>query len=151
MRSAAVLSLLVLFSASFLPAFARGHRDRPPDARRLADLQARAAAATPRDEAWLYAELVHSMSDIATEQFQSGQDQQAAQSLFAMQSYAGRICRDLRHARRLVHAEILVRHAAFRLGQLLSGARFRDRPVLEATIRQLNQVRSEMLTQVFEP
>jgi hypothetical protein len=146
---------LALFAAACLLcsplAFAHRNRDLPPDAQQLARLEAKAAAATPRDQPWLYAELVHSMTDIATQQFQAGQDQQAAASLRQAQSYAQRIKVSLlRGAKKLQKAEILVRHTAFRLRQLMLGASLGDRPTLEATIRQLNQVQSEMLNRVLE-
>lgn len=145
-----LLLLAALLACSPLT-WARRSADRPPDARQLAELEARAAAATPRDQPWLYAEIVHSMTDIATRQFQAGQDQQAAATLLHAQGYAGRIrISFLRGARRLQKAEILVRHTAFRLRQLLLGASLNDRPTLEATIRQLNQVQSEMLSQFFQ-
>ena len=144
----ALLTALLLLAAS--PAWA-GVNDRPPDAKQLAELEAKAAVATPRDQPWLYAQLVHSMTDIATEQFQAGQDQQAAASLRQAQGYAGRIRVSLlRDAKRLQRAEILVRHTAFRLRQLMLGASLGERPMLQATIRQLNQVQSEMLTQYFQ-
>lgn len=144
----ACLAVALFFSAPL--AWAHRSADQPPDAKQLADLEARAAAATPRDQPWLYAELVHSMTDIATEEFQAGQDQQAESTLRQAQGYAGRIRVSLLHdAKRLQKAEILVRHTAFRLRQLMLGASLRDRPTLEATIRQLNQVQAEMLNQVL--
>lgn len=146
--SPACLAVVLLLCSPL--AWARHANDAPPDAKQLAQLEAQAAAATPRDQPWLYAELVHSMTDIATEQFQAGQDQQAESTLRQAQGYAGRIRVSLLHdAKRLQKAEILVRHTAFRLRQLMSGASLRDRPTLEATIRQLNQVQAEMLNQVL--
>jgi len=147
MRSVAVLTALVL-SASL--AWAHGLNDRPLDAHQLADLEAKAAAASPNEQPYIYAELVHSMTEIATEQFQAGHDAQAAASLKAAQGYAGKIQMNLlRDAKKLKNAEILIRHTAFRLRELLTGASLNDRPTLEATIRQLNQVQSEMMNQIF--
>ncbi len=57
----------------------------------LADLQAKAENASPNEQPYIYAELVHSMTEIATEQFQAGNEQQASASLRAAQSYAGKI------------------------------------------------------------
>ena len=147
MRSVAVLTALVL-SASL--AWAHGLNDRPLDAHQLADLEAKAAAASPNEQPYIYAELVHSMTEIATEQFQAGHDAQASASLKAAQGYAGKIQMNLlRDAKKLKNAEILIRHTAFRLRELLTGASLNDRPTLEATIRQLNQVQSEMMNQIF--
>lgn len=147
MRFAAVLAVVVL-PASL--AWAHGMDDRVPDAREVADLQAKAALASPSEQPYLYAELVHSMTEIATAQYQAGDDRLASQSLKSAQSYAAKIQMSLLHdARKLKNAEILIRHTAFRLHELLTGASMDDRPTLEATIQQLNQVQSEMMLQVF--
>lgn len=147
MRFAAVLAAILL-PASL--AWAHGLNDRPPDAHELADLQARAATASPNEQPYLYAELVHSMTAIATAQLQAGNDQQASVSIRQAQGYAGKIHMNLlRDAKKLKNAEILIRHTAFRLRELMTGASLRDRPTLQATIQQLNQVQLEMMNQVF--
>jgi hypothetical protein len=147
MRFVSVLAA-VLLPASL--AWAHGLNDRPPDAHELADLQARAATASPNEQPYLYAELVHSMTEIATEQFQAGNVKQASASIRAAQSYAGKIHMNLlRDAKKLKSAEILIRHTAFRLKELMTGASLDDRPMLEATIQQLNVVQLEMMNQIF--
>lgn len=147
MRFVAVFAA-VLLPASF--AWAHGMNDRPLDARQLADLQAKAAVASPTEQPYLYAELVHSMTEIATEQFQAGNEQQASVSIRQAQGYAGKIHMNLlRDARKLKSAEILIRHTAFRMKELMTGASLNDRPVLEATIQQLNEVQLEMMNQIF--
>ena len=147
MRIVAVVAAVVL-PASL--AWGHGMDDRAPDARELADLQAKAAAASPNEQPYIYAELVHSMTEIATAQYQAGDLEHASASLKAAQSYAGKIQMSLlRDAKKLKNAEILIRHTAFRLKELMTGASLDDRPTLEATIQQLNQVQSEMMTQIF--
>ncbi|MGB9031740.1 MAG: hypothetical protein WCC27_16585 [Acidobacteriaceae bacterium] len=147
MRIVAVVAAVVL-PASL--AWGHGMDDRAPDARELADLQAKAAAASPNEQPYIYAELVHSMTEIATAQYQAGDQQQASVSLKAAQSYAGKIQMSLlRDAKKLKNAEILIRHTAFRLKELMTGASLDDRPTLEATIQQLNRVQSDMMTQLF--
>jgi hypothetical protein len=124
--------------------------DRAPDAHELADLEARASVASPNEQPYIYAELVHSMTEVATAQFQSGDVEHASASLKAAQGYAGKIQMSLlRDAKKLKNAEILIRHTAFRLKELMTGASLDDRPTLEATIQQLNQVQSEMMLQIF--
>lgn len=147
MRSLVVLAAILL-SASF--AWAHGLSDRPPDARELASLEAKAVSASPNEQPYLYAELVHSMTEIATVQYQQGDYGQASKSLKAAQNYAMKIQMSLaRDAKRLKNAEILIRHTAFRLRELMTGASLDDRPTLEATINQLNQVQTELMMQVF--
>jgi RNase P subunit RPR2 len=147
MRLVAVLAAVVL-PASL--AWGHGMDDRVPDARELADLQAKAAAASPNEQPYIYAELVHSMTEIATAQFQAGDQEHGSASLKAAQNYAQKIQMSLlRDAKKLKSAEILIRHTAFRLKELMTGASLDDRPTLEATISQLNQVQSDMITQIF--
>ncbi|HVT99253.1 MAG TPA: hypothetical protein VHE33_17235 [Acidobacteriaceae bacterium] len=147
MRRVAVLSAL-LVSASLC--WAHGLNDRPPDARELADLEAKAASASPNEQPYIYAELVHSMTEMATAEYKAGDDVQASAFLKRAQGYAGKIQMSLlRDAKKLKNAEILIRHTAFRLKELMTGASLDDRPTLEATIQQLNQVQSDMMTQIF--
>jgi hypothetical protein len=145
--------LVAVLAAAVLPAslaWGHGMDDRVPDARELADLQAKAAAASPNEQPYIYAELVHSMTEIATAQFQAGDQEHASASLKAAQNYAQKIQMSLlRDAKKLKNAEILIRHTAFRLKELMTGASLDDRPTLEATIQQLNQVQTDMITQIF--
>ncbi len=147
MRFVAIVAVIVL-PASL--AGAHGIDNRVPDARELANLEARAATASPSEQPYIYAQLVRSMTEVATAEFQAGEAQKASVSLKAAQGYASRIQMSLfRDARKLKNAEILIRHAAFRLRELLTGAPLEERPTLEATIQQLNQVEAEMMMQVF--
>jgi hypothetical protein len=147
MRFFAVVAVALL-PASL--AWAHGMDDHIPDAHALADLEAKAASASPNEQPYIYAQLVHSMTEIATAEFQAGEDQKASASLKAAQTYAAKIQMSLlRDAKKLKNAEILLRHTAFRLHELLTGASLDDRPTLEATISQLNQVEGEMMMQVF--
>ena len=52
-------------------------------------------------------------------------------------------------SKRLKNAEILVRHTAFRLKDMLSQASLEDRPTLDAALKQMNQVQAELMLQVF--
>ena len=86
----------------------------------------------------------------ARDAYQAGDLEHASASLKAAQSYAEKIQMSLlRDAKKLKNAEILIRHTAFRLKELMTGADLDDRPTLEATIQQLNHVQSEMMTQIF--
>jgi hypothetical protein len=146
-RYVAILAAVLLPSTL---AWAHGMEDRVLDAHALADLEAKAATASPSEQPYLYAQLVHSMTDLATAQYQAGQDRLASQSLKSAQRYASHIQMSLLHdARKLKNAEILIRHTAFRLHELLTGASVEDRPTLEATIQQLNKVQSDLMMQVF--
>jgi len=137
MRFVAVLAA-VLLPASL--AWAHGMDDRVPDARELADLEAKAAVASPDQQPFLYAQLVHSMTEIATAQFQSGDTRLASESLKSAQTYAAKIQMSLLHdAHKLKNAEILIRHTAFRLHELLTQLETLGTAALNADPRSTHQ------------
>jgi hypothetical protein len=123
--------------------------DQRPSA--LASLQAKADQAQPRDRCYLYAELVSQMTDLAGHQFSSGDSEQASETLKLVQRYAEKIQIGVGDdSKKLKNAELLMRRTSFRLKDILGGASPEDRETLEATLRQLNQVQSQLMTQVFK-
>ena len=117
----------------------------------LAALQAKADQAQPRDRCFLYAELVSQMTDLAGQQFNSGDSAQASETLKLVQRYAEKIRMGVADdSRKLKDAELLMRRTSFRLKSILSGASYEDRPALEVTLKQLNQVQAQLMMQVFK-
>ena len=51
--------------------------------------------------------------------------------------------------KRLKNAEILMRHTAFRLNQMLHNSSSEDRLLVQETLAQVNQAESETMLQVF--
>jgi hypothetical protein len=51
--------------------------------------------------------------------------------------------------KRLKNAEILMRHTAFRLSQMLHDSSYEDRPLVQETLAQVNKAESETMLQVF--
>ncbi|WP_433965448.1 hypothetical protein [Tunturiibacter gelidiferens] len=91
------------------------------------------------------------MTDLAGKQFNSGDSEQASQTLQLVQRYTGKIHAGVTDdSKKLRDAELLMRRASFRLKGILSVATYEDRPVLEVTLKQLNEVQSELLMQVFK-
>jgi len=117
----------------------------------LAALQAKADQAQPRDRCFLYAELVNQMTDLAGHQLNSGDSGQASETLKLVQRYAEKIHVDVADdSKKLKDAELLMRRTSFRLNGILSEASYEDRQALEATLKQLNQVQAQLMTQVFK-
>jgi hypothetical protein len=145
--SASVLSLVFFL----LPApGALAVDEKIPDAQALTALQNRASQAEPREQCFLYAELVHDMTELAGRQLSSGDAERASDTLRAVQQYAAKIHMGVANdSKKLKNAEILMRHTAFRLKDILSSASLDDRPTLDATLKQLDQVQAEMMLQVF--
>jgi hypothetical protein len=147
MRFVLVLSLAAVAVAP--AAFAAN--DKILDVHEMAALESRAAQAGPKEQCFLYAELAHSMAELAGQQLNAGDERDASNSLKAVQKYAAKIHMNVADdAKKLKNAEILMRHTAFRLKEIMMGASLDDRPTLESTLKQLDQVQSEMMLQVFK-
>jgi hypothetical protein len=147
MRFVLVLSLAALT----LPPAAFAANDKILDMQQMVALESRAAQAAPKEQCFLYAELAHSMAELAGQQLNAGDSEQASASLKAVQRYAEKIHMNVADdAKRLKNAEILMRHTAFRLKEIMMGASLDDRPTLDATLKQLDQVQGEMMLQVFK-
>ena len=148
MRTFAVtLAALSLLPATTLLA---GTRDFDPE-HVLSTLQDKAERASLRDQCFLYAEVVHTMTEIASHQLVAGEPGDAASTLASMEHYVSLLDAGLaRDTKKVKDAEILMRQTAFRLKESLNGAALEDRPAVEHTIQQLDQVESKLMQQVFE-
>jgi hypothetical protein len=125
--------------------------DKTLDAQQMAALANKAAQASPKEQCFMYAELAHSMLEQASQQLSAGDTAKASASLKAVQMYAEKIHMGVADdAHKLKNAEILMRHTAYRLKELMMGASLEDRPTLESTLKQLDQVEAEMMMQVFK-
>jgi hypothetical protein len=51
--------------------------------------------------------------------------------------------------KRLKNAQILLRHTAFRLNEMLHNSSLEDQPLVAATLAQVNQAQDETMLQVF--
>ena len=91
------------------------------------------------------------MTDLAGQQFNSGDSGQASETLKRVQRYAEKIHTGVPDdSRKLKDAESLMRRTTFRLKGMLNRASYDDRPALELTLKQLNQIQTELLMQVFK-
>ena len=143
--TAVVISTLSL-TCSYAPA---SRLDDSPTA--LATLQAKADQAQPRDRCFLYAELVSQMTDLAGRQVNSGDSERASATLKLVQQYAEKIHMEVADdSKRLKDAELLMQRTSFRLQDIRNEASYEDRQALEATLKQLNQVQAQLMTQVFK-
>jgi hypothetical protein len=117
----------------------------------LATLQLKADHAPPRDRCFLYATLVSRMTDLAGHQLNSGDSGQASETLKVVQLYTEKMQMGVvDDSKKLRDAERLMQRATFRLQDILSEASYEDRQTLEATLKQLNQVQTQLMTQVFK-
>jgi hypothetical protein len=148
LRFAFLLSLPLLLAT---PSRAANVDDNLPNAQAVLALELRAQQANPRDQCFLYTELVHVMTEIAGKQMLDGDVDQATASLKKVNDYAKLIHMDLSsNSKRVKNAEELMHHTSYRLGEYLRKASNEDRDTLQATLKQLDQVHDELLAQVFK-
>ncbi len=121
-----------------------------PDAQTLNQLELRAQQANPRDQCYLYTELVHTMTEMAVKQMVNGDDDQANATLQQINRYARLIQTNLeKNTKRLKNAEMLMHHTTQRLAQALHLASEDNRTTVQATLKQLDLVQNQLLDQVF--
>lgn len=142
--------LCVVFFLAMMAPVARAMDERIPDSQTITNLAAKASSAQPREQCILYAELVHKMIELAGYQMASGDAEQASSTLRNVQVYTQKIHLSVAEDnKRLKSAQILLRHAAFRLKSMLHGASIDDRPIVETTLSQVNEVQAEAMMKVF--
>jgi len=150
LRPSAFLLPLPLLLTFCTPLHAFSSDENLPDAQTLTRLELQAQEAKPREQCFLYAELVHTMTEIAGKQMLNGDVDQASATLKKVEHYAQLIHLGLAHdTKRLKNAELLMHHTTYRLGEYLHQASGEDQATLQATLKQLDHVQNELLTQVF--
>ena len=150
MRSKARLTLLFAFAALAVPACASSPDDKPIDQQSIAALEARITQAQPREQCFLYAELIHQMTEYSLKQYAAGDVEKANDLLRQIQQVTHKMHLSVAEKdKRLKNAEILLRHTAFRLSELLHSTTSDERPVVQETLAQVNQAQTEAMLTVF--
>ncbi len=151
MRFAATTLVVSALALSLSCARAFAIDDKIYDPQAMAALMAKAEQAQPKEQCFLYAELVHQMTELAGQQYSSGDGDHASATLRLVQKYAEKIHMGVAEdGKKMKNAEQLMRHTSFRLTGILNAASYEDRQMLQATLKQLEQVQTELMMQVFK-
>jgi hypothetical protein len=151
MRVQVSLAALAVLSLSTLQLRAYSTDEKIPDQESIAALEAKADQAQPREQCYLYAELVHEMTEFSLHEYAAGNTDKATNMLKRVQQFAHKVHLSVgEDNKRLKNAEILLRHTAFRLHEMLRSSSFEDRPLFEETLAQVNQAENEAMMQVFK-
>jgi hypothetical protein len=143
-------AVMVVLTAIAIPACAASLDDKIPDQQTINALEMRASQAQPREQCFLYAELVHQMIEYSVRQYAAGDQEKATGLLKRAQDFAHKIHLTLGdNDKRLKNAQILLRHTAFRLTELLHSGPFEDRSLVQQTLSEVNQAQDEAMLQVF--
>ncbi|MGB0125286.1 MAG: hypothetical protein WA419_01360 [Silvibacterium sp.] len=148
MRFVLILTLATLAS---IPAAFAAPTNKALDMQELTALAAKAEQATPKDRCYLYAELVSATTELAGQQLNAGDSSDASTSLKAIQRYTAKIHAEMTgNSRKLKDAQIMMRRTAVRLKELMMNASIDDEPTFASTLKQLDQVQSQMMLAVFQ-
>ena len=125
--------------------------DKTLDEQAIIQLEMRAQQANPRDRCFLYTELVSAMTEVAGKQMLDGDTDHASAMLKKINQYVQLIHAGLSNdPKKIKNAQMLMHRTAYRLGEYMHQASSEDQATLKATLKQLNQVQDELLTQVFQ-
>ena len=151
MRTVVLAAGLIAASLIAIPARASSPDDKILDQQEIEALEARAGQAQPRDQCFLYAEVVHQMTEMSLRQYAAGNTDAANGLLRKIQIISQKIHLSLAiNDKRLKNVEILLNHTAFRLNELLHSSNYEDRPLVQATLTQVDHAQNEAMMQVFQ-
>ena len=150
MRSVVPFAVVLVFSLSGVPLCASNPDSVPPDQQSIDALLAKANQAQPRDQCFIYAQVVHQMTELSIRQYASGETTKATGLLKQIQQFAQKIHLSMaQNDKRLKNAEILLSHTAFRLTEMLHTSNADDQALVKQTLAQVNQAQHEAMMQVF--
>jgi hypothetical protein len=151
MRTLARIAALVVISLASIPLCASSGDNNLPDPDAIAALEARANQAQPREQCFLYAQLVHQLTELSIRQYAAGDIAKATNLLKQVQSITQKIHLSVsENDKRLKNAEILLSHSAFRLSEMVHATSLEDRPLVEETLAQVTQAKDATLMKVLQ-
>ena len=116
----------------------------------LADMEARAAQAEPRERCFLYTELLHEWTEFAGRSLAAGDVTSAANAIQHADSNAIRLRETInRDSKRLKNAELLMERSVHRLSDIMRVSTLEQRDSMEAVVRRVSNVHDELLAAVF--
>jgi len=150
MRTLVPITVILALGMTAGPPCASGLQDKAPDLQNIEALEARAIEAQPREQCFLYAELVQQLAELSLRQYTAGDVAKSADMLKHIQQIALKIHTSMAdNNKRLKDAEILLRRTAFRLNEMLHASSFEDRSLVEQTLAQVNQAQNDAMLKVF--
>ena len=149
-RPSILLIALPLVLCTSCPLCAATNDKNLQDEQAIIQLEQRALQAKPRDQCFLYTELVSAMTELAGKEILDGDTDHASAMLKKIEHYTELIHMGLStDPKRVKNAQMLMHRTANRLNEYLHEASSEDQATLKATLKQLNQVQDELLAQVF--
>ena len=150
MRIQGLSAILLAIAAFSTPALASSPDDKAVDQGTITALETRILQAQPREQCFLYAELIHDMTEFSLKQYAAGDVDKANSLLKEIQNLTHKMHLSVGEKdKRLKNAQILLRHTAFRLNEMLHYSASEDRELVQATLAQVNKAQDETMLEVF--
>ncbi len=150
MRTVVPIAVLFALSLNVGPLRALSADNIQPTQQSIDALEARADQAQPREQCFLYAQLVQQMTELSIRQYAAGDVTRASGLLKHIQRITQKIQRTLAdNDKRLKDAQILLSRTAFRLNEMLQASSIEDRPLVQQTLAQVSDVKNATMLQVF--
>jgi hypothetical protein len=151
MRTVVPIAALLVLSLNIGPLRASASHDNSlPDQQSIEALEARANEAQPREQCFLYAQLVQQMTEMSIRQYQAGDVTKATGLLQQIQRIVKKIHLSVNNDdKRLKNSELMLSHTAFRLSEMLQASNIEDRPLVQQTWAQVTDAKNAALMQVF--
>ena len=146
---------LLLLSFTFLVSFpsislASGPNEAPLDAAALIQMEQRADAAQPRDQCYMFTEVLHGLTELAGRQIAAGDEAQASATLERIDAVAAKVRKSSSdNPKRLKNAELLLEHITRRLSDMTHVATGTERNAMQTTMLTLDKLHSQVLALVF--
>jgi hypothetical protein len=146
---------LILVSLVFLFPFTNSARasnldESPLDAAALLQMEQRADAAQPRDQCYMFAEVLHGLTELAGRQIAAGDDQDASTTLVHIDSLAAKMQKaSAANAKHLKNAEMLLEHVTRRLNDMAHVASADQRTAMQTTMQCIDHLHTQVLAVIF--
>lgn len=151
MRTVVPIAALLVLSLNVGSLRAAAPDSSAPDQQTIEALEARADQAQPREQCFLYSQLVQQLTELSIRQYEAGEVTKASGLLQQIQRITKKIHLNLsNNDKRLKNAELMLSHTAFRLNEMLQASSVEDRPLVEQTLAQVTDVKNATLLQVFQ-
>ena len=148
--ASSLLSLTLLLTFATTPARASNPDNEQFDAATLTSMESRAASAEPRDQCFLYTEILHGWTELAGRDMVAGDDSGFALAVQHADAAAGRLKTAIsRNSKRLKNAELLLDHSVHRLSDMLRVSTLDQHDRMQAVLKHVSSVHDDLLAAVF--
>lgn len=121
------------------------------DQQGIDELKAHALRADPKDQCYLFAQIVHQLTELSAQKYSDGDPDGAVAALRQIHDFANKMTSTLaEHNKQLKNAEILLRHTAFRLREMMHSSSVDDQTAVRETLAQIDTLEADTLQQVFK-